>query len=138
MEKDFSMQEKIELIINLYTFPKGYLAECINDFPEAKKFINAGYADLNTENNTYYANQQGFDFLHIAIKQISEDLISFAKRNGRTISQDDLVLWVETTYGLTDACLKEEITKYILDNLPNYNYQIYFSRRRNKYILDNI
>lgn len=133
---EFSIIEKVELILNLYTSPKGYLAESIDDFPEMKKFINAGYADLNKDNNIYYANQQGLDFLHLTIKKISEDLIAFMKRNNWNVLQNDLIAWFKNSYELDDDFLERELARYIIDNLPHYNYQIYFSHVKGKYILE--
>ena len=135
---EFSIQERIELIINLYTPPNGYLAENIDEFPEGKRFAKAGYMYLDTECNIYYANSQGHDFLHDTIKQISEDMISFVKKKGWTISRETVFQWFKDTYKLLDDFTRDCIVRYIFDNLATYGYKIYYSNQREKYVLEKV
>ena len=135
---DFSIQEKVELIINLYTGPNGYLVETIDEFPEGRKFLEAGFMYLDTENNIYYANEKGNDYLHIAIKTISESVVDLFKKNGWTLTQNDLLLWLSETLKLEDDFTIDRIYHYIFDNLPTYGYRTYFSRIRDKYVLEKI
>ena len=78
MDTEFTIQERIELIIDLFN-SYGYNAETIDEFPVAKRFINAGYAELN-ENNVYVKNNQGADYLHDTIEMISKNLINVMKK----------------------------------------------------------
>ena len=135
---EFSIQEKIELILNLYIAPRRYLAESIDEFPEGKRFVDAGYTYLDVENNVYYVNQAGDNYLHIVIKQISEDLIAFIKKNGCLIPKENILDWFTETLEITDDVTRDLIFKYIIGNLTTYEYRIYFSNRRNKYVLEKI
>lgn len=133
---DFTIQERIELILNFYD-SYGYIAETIDEFPLAKKFIIAGYTELN-ENNVYVKNKQGADFLHKTIMQISTELIISMKNNGWSLSFEEMESWFISTYQLADREIGTLIKDYILKNIEVYGYRIYLSNSKNKYILEKI
>lgn len=134
MSIDFTIQEKIELIIDFYG-SYGYIAETIDEFPLAKRFVTAGYAELN-ENNIYEKNKLGADFLHETIMQISMELVTTMKNNGWSMPLDEMLPWYISTYQLTDCETGSLIKDYILKNIDVYGYRIYPSNRKNKYILE--
>ncbi len=136
MSTDFTIQEKIELIIDLF-YSYGYNAETIDDFPFAKKFIDAGYADLN-ENNVYVKNNRGADYLHDTIEMISKDLITFMKKNGYSMPLDDMAPWFIENYCLSNIDVGELLMEYIHKNLHVYGYNVYPSRKKGKYILEKV
>ena len=136
MSIDFTIQERIELIINFYD-SYGYIAETIDEFPIAKKFVTAGYAELN-ENNVYVKNKQGALFLHETIMQISMGLVSKMKSNGWSMPMDEMLPWFISEYQLTDYEIGSSIKDYILKNIDVYGYKIYLSHRKNRYILEKI
>lgn len=136
MSINFTIQEKIELIINFYD-SYGYIVETIDEFPIAKRFVAAGFAEIN-ENNVYEKNKQGSDFLHETIMQISTELITTMKNSGWTMPLEEMVPWFITTYQLTDYDTASSIKDYILKNIDVYGYRIYPSHRKNKYILEKI
>ena len=136
MSEDFTIQEKIELIIDLFN-SYGYNAETIDDFPIAKRFIAAGYADLNV-NNVYVKNKRGADYLHDTIEMISKDLISIMKKNSWSMPLDDMLPWFIENYCLSDKNTGELLMEYILNNLSVYGYNVYHSRKKDKYVLEKI
>ncbi len=140
MDTNLTIQEKIELVINLYTSPKGYLAENINDFPEAVKFLNADCLYLDDSIGVYYINDNGSLTLHAFIKETTEKLVKSMKQNAYSMEPDKLLPWFVENFDLQDDIYNANIfMKYIaFDNLSNYGYRIYLSKRRNKYVLEPI
>lgn len=136
MSIDFTIQERIELIVDFYN-SYGYIAETIDEFPLAKRFVTAGYAELN-ENNVYEKNTKGSDFLHCTIKEISEELIATMKRCAWSMPLNEMLPWFMTTYQLSDQETGELLMDYIHKNLDVYGYRVYPSHRKNKYILEKL
>lgn len=136
MSVDFTIQEKIELIVGFYD-SYGYIAENIDDFPIVKRFIEAGYAELN-ENNVYVKNKQGSELLHDTIEAISMDLINNMKKSGWTIPLNKMLTWFIEYYCLSDKDIGELLMNYIHKNLQTYGYNIYPSQNRGKFILEKV
>ena len=49
MNSDYTFLEAIHLIIDFYTSPKGYFIDEDFEYPEVRKFIDAGCASLGEE-----------------------------------------------------------------------------------------
>ena len=136
MSVDFTIQEKIELIINFFN-SYGYVAETIHEFPIAHKFVQLGYAEIDS-NNTYVKNEKGYEYLHSTIKKISEDMINALRKTGWSMNFSDMLSWFMDNYNLTDIDIAESIKDYIHKNLTTYGYKIYLSKKNNKYILEKL
>ena len=49
MNSDYTFLEAIHLIIDFYTSPKGYFIDEDFEYPEVRKFIDAGCASLGED-----------------------------------------------------------------------------------------
>lgn len=138
MNLELSSKEKIELLINLFTPPRGYRAESIGEFPEAIKFLQADCLELDESNNIFYSNDRGSEYLHCFIKDITEKLIHDMKQNAWSMDSEKLLPWFADNYDLqNDIETAEILQKYIaFVNLNNYGYDIYLSKTKNKYFLE--
>ena len=126
MNNMFTMEEAINLILNFYTFTQGYWKEEVKEYPEACKFIEAGFAKIDDEcPNLYKMNDEGELLLHSYIKKISEQFIVFMCKNGLDVSEEKAMFWFMETYALSDAELAKEISYYICGNLHNYGYKTF-------------
>lgn len=130
----FTIQEKIDLILNFYTFT-GYIKDNVDGFPEAIKFIESGYARLDDEYpDVYKMNEFGEEFLHDCIKEISTEFISFMKKHNNICSMDEIINWFTYNYELSDVETGKEIMEYICFNLETYGYtaKTTYSSKRGK------
>lgn len=122
----FSMSEAINIIIHFFFYGEGFWLDEIEEYPEIKRFIEAGYT---------YADEQYEDLIKITdegktvmksyIKDISEQYIKFMLTKGKECSLDNIITWFRDKYVLTDKDVAEEISDYINTNLHNYGYRGY-------------
>lgn len=138
---DFTIQEKIELILNFYTFV-GYSTDNVDGFPEAVKFTEAGFTCFDDEAlETIKMNERGEEFLHNCIKEISKEFIAFMNTCKNDCSVEEIIKWFNTKYKLDDIELGKEIAEYICFNLEMYGYKaknIYSSRFGKHCIIEKI
>lgn len=126
MKDMFTMKEAIDLILNFYTLTQGYWEEEIKKYPEARKFVEAGFTKMDEEyDDLYKMNNEGEKLLHSYIKEISERFITFICKRGLEISEEDAATWFMDTYALDDIELGKDICWYICGNLHNYGYKTY-------------
>ena len=74
---ELSLKEVMDLILNFYIDPCGYLENEVDSHPEIIEFIAEGYAVLKEER--YKLSEAGEDFLHKYIKTISEKFIQYIR-----------------------------------------------------------
>lgn len=85
MNSDYTFLEAIHLIIDFYTSPKGYFIDEDFEYPEVRKFIDAGCASLGEEHKEkYLLNEKGASILHPYIEEISSKFIQFMERKQNT------------------------------------------------------
>ena len=76
MNDNFTMKEAVELILGFCKDPHGYWKSEIEESPEAKKFIEAGYTCFSEDNpDLYVLNSNGEVALHEYIEKISKEFI---------------------------------------------------------------
>lgn len=142
---DFTIQEAINLITHFYTPLPGYWKEDYKNYPEACRFIEAGFASFEDEReDKYILNQEGREILHPYIEQISLNLIEYSKRNGFRydngeieILEAETISWFMKEYEIGEE-VALEIYKYICDNLETYQYTatwFYSKRKGNGYMI---
>lgn len=140
MNDNFTMKEAVELILGVCKDPQGYWKSEIEESPEAKKFIEAGYTCFSEDNpDLYVLNSNGEVALHEYIEEISKEFIEFMqKQMNMRCPVDEVVEWFNQKYNLEDMKLSDEISRYICSNLHNYGYTIadsHSSRSGSKYTL---
>ena len=131
---ELSLKEVIDLILNFYIDPCGYLGNEVDSHPEIIEFIAEGYAVLKEER--FKLSEAGEDFLHKYIETISEKFIKYIRERNYRLSFVEIASWFCEEYNLESKEDGEEIASYICANLHNYGYgygKIYNSREREIY-----
>lgn len=62
MNSDYTFLEAIHLIIDFYTSPKGYFIDEDFEYPEVRKFIDAGCASLGEEQQRKVSSERKGNF----------------------------------------------------------------------------
>jgi len=94
MNSDYTFLEAIHLIIDFYTSPKGYFIDEDFEYPEVRKFIDAGCASLGEEHKEkYLLNEKGASILHPYIEEISSKFIQFMERKQNTATIKETENW---------------------------------------------
>lgn len=128
MNSDYTFLEAIHLIIDFYTSPKGYFIDEDFEYPEVRKFIDAGCASLGEEHKEkYLLNEKGTSILHPYIEEISSKFIQFMERKQNTATIKETENWFSKQYSL-DSETSREICNYICLNLPTYGYTVILSQ----------
>ena len=135
MEKQYSGQDMVSLILNFYTFTQGYWEDEINLYTKIHKFIEAGYTCYDDNYpELIKPTKEGYDYLHGRIEDISQKYIGFMVKNNMECSKDKVAEWFMKEFDLDDLETGEEIARYITCNLYHYGYKAYssFSTRKGK------
>lgn len=120
---NLTMNEAIQLILDFRQFPTGFWKDRPIENPLVIRFIEEGYASLDTEyQEKYVLNNKGADLLHIYIKQISTDFILYIKGKQFTSFDADSIKWFMDKYSL-DNDTAECLYDYITYNLKVYGYK---------------
>ena len=128
MNSDYTFLEAIHLIIDFYTSPKGYFIDEDFEYPEVRKFIDAGCASLGEEHKEkYLLNEKGASILHPYIEEISSKFIQFMERKQNTATIKETENWFSKQYSL-DSETSREICNYICLNLPTHGYTVILSQ----------
>lgn len=123
---NLTTHEAINLILSFYCFPLGYRICAVDDHPEARRFIDAGYACLSGEHGDLFVpNDKGSYVLHSYIERISREFINFLEDRGMELPIDEAADWFTKTYGLTDIETGRDICEYIRLNLVSYGYEVH-------------
>ena len=121
----FTYKEAVELILGFYTYTSGFWEDELEKVPEAKRFVEMGYAKKDEEyNDLYVLAENGEQSLHEYIKNISESFISYMKTKGFESSFKDTERWFKDELGLDTDEDGEFIAWYICGNLRHYGYRV--------------
>ena len=132
----FTYKEAVELILGFYTYTSGYWEDELEEVPEAKRFVEMGFAKKDEEHNDLYVlGENGEQILHEYIKNISERFITYMKTKGLESSFKDVARWFKDELGLDTDEDGENISCYICDNLRHYGYRAgkYYSSRKGEF-----
>ena len=98
---ELTTKEAIQLILDFRHFPAGFWKDIPIEDPLVNRFIEGGYATLDSERQEKYElNSVGADLLHTYIASISITFITFIKAKQFSCFDSDAVNWFQSTYGL--------------------------------------
>ena len=131
---ELSLRKIIELILDFYEDPCGYLEDEVANYPEVNEFITEGYDVL--EGERYILSEAGEHFLHEYIKDISEKFIQYIRERNYELPFSEIANWFYEEYDLESEEDGEDIASYICENLCHYGYgygKVYSSREGERY-----
>ena len=120
----FNESEAICLILEFYTYTRGYWKFNVSEYPEAVKFINAGYAELDDSSEKYVLNTDGASLLHSFIEKITIEFINYLKKNGNDSTFGEIEEWYQNRYQFSDVGIASGIREYIAINAINYGFKV--------------
>lgn len=121
----FTYKEAVELILGFYTYTLGFWEDELEKVPEAKRFIEMGYAKKDAEyDDLYVLAEKGEQILHKYIKNISEKFIAYMKVKNFESSFKDTERWFKNEWGLDTDEDGRDIAWYICGNLRHYGYRV--------------
>jgi hypothetical protein len=126
---ELSLKKVIDLILDFYIEPYGYLEDDVDGCLEVRELITEEYVALDGE--WYKLTEAGKNFLHDYIKTISEQFIEYIERRQYRLPFTEIISWFYREYNLESEEDGKEIASYICTNLHNYGYsyeKIYNSR----------
>ena len=133
MKNEYSNQEIVTLILNFYTSTQGYWEDEVKLYTEIQKFIEDGYTCYDDKYpELIKSTDEGYEYLHCRIEEISKKYIGFMMKNGMECSKDKVAEWFMKEFELDDIETGEEIARYITCNLYHYGYKAYSSSSRRK------
>ena len=132
---------KVEAINLILVFFDGVCwADFQYDMPELDLFIKEGLACVDVEDNRkIIPTELGEQILRSHLEEISDDYISFMRKQGMDCVVTKVEKWFIEKYGLSDAETGEDIAFYVARNLnrPNYISKLPLrERKRDKFILE--
>ena len=121
----FTYKEAVELILGFYTYTLGFWEDELEKVPEAKQFVEMGYAKKDEEyDDLYVLAERGEQILHKYIKNISESFIAYMKTKNFESSLKDTERWFKNKCGLDTDEDGRDIAWYICGNLRHYGYRV--------------
>ena len=95
----FTDKEAVELILGFYTFTLGFREDELEKVPEAKRFVEMGYAKKDEEcDDLYILAENGKQVLHEYIKNISERFIAYMRTKNFELSFEDIKRWFKDVW----------------------------------------
>ena len=120
----FEKHEIISLILNFCTDSKGYWKKTLSEHPEATKFIDLGYAELNNKNEKYILNDDGINEINGYLSCITKAFIDFMKQSNGECAFSSIEQWYISIYKLKNPEMAERIREYVYDNAHRFGYNI--------------
>ena len=122
---EFTIVEIINLITHLYCPPNGYYIYDVENTPEARKFIDAGYVSVDEEyDDKYVINDEGNAVLYPYVEQFAKNLIHFMEKNRMECPFDVAVAWFAEKYNVATT-KSEDICYYLFFILNKFGYKVY-------------
>lgn len=127
---ELDRREAARLIFGFY-YGGGIWSVDLENHPEAKDFIDGGFAALNSDGERYELSEKGRELLDVQIKSLSEDFIDFFSKkrlvshiNAATFSVDEAEEWFAETCMLDDKDEGGDICECICLHLKNCGYDV--------------
>lgn len=117
---EYSNEDKIELVLNFYTF-EGYADEDIMEFPEVMKFKTDNCCEKN-DKNRWVLNPKGEIYLHEFISDMTEKLYSLIQKVCDGISLEEAKSEMGDICGCDDEC-SEKFIRYLVKNANGREYK---------------
>ena len=119
-----NMKQIIEMITLFYVAPSGCYEEEMDDYPGAKEFVDAGYAEPDEEEDDFFViSEAGDEFLYPHIRQIAEDLVTFMYDAGGESTDEEIQKWCAEKYELENEETVQLLTFFMCDKLNHFGWE---------------
>ncbi len=111
---NLTLNEKIDLIVGFSKFSKGYWKHLPITSQIVSKFIDAGFASLDTEHQEKYVlTPKGIAVLQPCIDEIHNTLVTVSKNKLHSLFSDEAINTIVQTYGV-DFEIAEKLYYHII------------------------
>lgn len=119
-----NIKQIIEMITLFYVAPSGCYEEEMDDYPGAKEFVDAGYAEPDEEEPDFFViSESGDEFLYPHIRQIAEDLVTFMYDAGGECTDEEIQAWCKEKYELDNEETVQLLAFFICDKLNHFGWE---------------
>ena len=117
-------QQIIEMITLFYVAPAGCYEDEADEYPGAKEFIEAGYAEPDEEEPEFLViSEAGDEFLYPHIRQIAEDLVTFMYDAGGESTDEEIQKWINEKYELVGDETAQLLAFFMCEKLNHFGWE---------------
>lgn len=138
MHNEFSMDEKIKLILYYYYYNRVNRPDNIEKFPEIRKFIDMGYYNLDERTKSIYKiNEKGKAVLEEFLREAAKIFIEYMEEHEGNRGKAEILDWLRDEYNVIDEEICEIFCLFICLHIKNCGYRVHkgYSLKKGELVL---